>query len=66
MRILSRELAVQAYSWWIIEQPGLMMRMAAELGGKNLACWCPRPNLGEPDHCHAADLLSLVAELANY
>ena len=25
----------------------------AELKGKNLACWCPLPQPGEPDLCHA-------------
>jgi Domain of unknown function (DUF4326) len=52
---------VAAFSWWIIEQPGLMLRMADELGGRDLACWCPLPPAGI---CHADDLLSLVAELA--
>ena len=30
------------------------------LRGKNLACWCPLPERGEPDSCHAALLLELV------
>lgn len=30
------------------------------LRGKNLACWCPLPKSGEPDHCHAAVLLRLA------
>lgn len=32
-----------------------------ELGGRNLACWCPLPEPGEPDLCHAALLLSIAA-----
>jgi hypothetical protein len=28
--------------------------------GKNLACWCPLPENGEPDNCHAALLLELA------
>lgn len=28
-----------------------------ELRGKDLACYCPLPAEGEPDHCHAAVLL---------
>ena len=28
-----------------------------ELGGRDLACWCPLPAEGEPDHCHASVLL---------
>lgn len=31
-----------------------------ELGGRNLACWCPLPADGEPDICHAAVLLELA------
>lgn len=61
--LLRAEDVVSAYSWWIIEQPGLMLRMEAELGGKNLGCWCRLPRAGEPDHCHARNLMELVAEL---
>lgn len=32
----------------------------AELRGHDLACWCPLPEPGQPDHCHAAVLLSLA------
>ena len=28
--------------------------------GKNLACWCELPAVGEADHCHAAVLLELA------
>jgi hypothetical protein len=31
------------------------------LAGHDLACWCPLPEPGEPDHCHAAVLLRLAA-----
>jgi hypothetical protein len=31
-----------------------------ELRGKNLACYCPLPEPGQPDHCHAAVLLDLA------
>jgi hypothetical protein len=31
-----------------------------ELRGKNLACYCPLPEPGQPDHCHAAHLLRLA------
>ncbi|MDI5965791.1 DUF4326 domain-containing protein [Streptantibioticus silvisoli] len=30
------------------------------LRGKDLACTCPLPEPGEPDHCHAAVLLRLA------
>lgn len=31
-----------------------------ELRGHDLACWCPLPDPGQPDHCHAAVLLELA------
>lgn len=37
---------------------------AAELRGKDLACFCALPAEGEPDHCHAAALIGLVDEIA--
>jgi hypothetical protein len=30
------------------------------LRGKDLACTCPLPEAGQPDHCHAAVLLTLA------
>ena len=30
------------------------------LRGRNLACWCPLPEAGEPDQCHGAVLLDLA------
>jgi len=30
------------------------------LRGKDLACTCPLPEPGQPDHCHAATLLRLA------
>lgn len=32
-----------------------------DLGGKNLACYCPLPKPGEPDLCHAAVLLAITS-----
>lgn len=32
----------------------------AELGWRDLACWCPLPEPGQPDHCHAGVLLELA------
>lgn len=37
-----------------------LTRLREELGGRDLACWCPLPAEGEPDHCHAAVLLELA------
>lgn len=39
-------------------------RILAELHtlhGRDLACTCPLPEPGQPDHCHAAVLLALAA-----
>lgn len=33
-----------------------------QLAGRNLACWCPLPEPGQPDWCHAAVLLRLANE----
>lgn len=30
------------------------------LRGRDLACWCPIPAPGQPDHCHAAVLLHIA------
>jgi uncharacterized protein DUF4326 len=30
------------------------------LGGRDLACWCDPPAVGEPDFCHAAVLLAIA------
>ncbi|MHC3450822.1 DUF4326 domain-containing protein [Streptomyces prasinus] len=32
-----------------------------QLAGRDLMCWCPLPEPGQPDHCHAAVLLSIAA-----
>jgi len=32
----------------------------ALLGGRDLLCWCPLPEPGQPDHCHAAILLDIA------
>lgn len=31
-----------------------------ELGGRDLCCWCPLPEPGQPDICHAAVLLAVA------
>jgi hypothetical protein len=43
-------------------EPRRMEVIAAlpRLRGKNLACWCPLPEPGKPDICHAAVLLELA------
>ncbi|MEU5476917.1 DUF4326 domain-containing protein [Streptomyces mirabilis] len=34
--------------------------LRAELAGRDLMCWCPPPEPGEIDYCHAAVLLRLA------
>jgi len=34
----------------------------AELAGRDLACWCPLPEPGQSDYCHAAVLLAIANE----
>lgn len=36
-----------------------MLPDLAPLRGRDLACWCPLPEPGQPDICHAAVLLEL-------
>lgn len=55
----TNELAVQLFTNWLIEYPPLMVSLD-ELAGYDLACWCPLPEPGEPDICHAAILLDLA------
>ncbi len=51
--------AVDLYNWWIKDklllEPEFLAEIKAELGDKNLACWCTR---GGP--CHANILLGLA------
>lgn len=37
-------------------------RIILDFSGRNLACWCRLPAAGEPDLCHAAELLHLANE----
>jgi hypothetical protein len=42
----------------------VLLKALFELEGKNLACWCPLPEAGQPDICHAAILLDAVRKSA--
>lgn len=42
----------------------LIRQNIGELRGRPLMCWCPTPEPGEPDHCHAAVLLELANQPA--
>ncbi|WP_433259298.1 DUF4326 domain-containing protein (plasmid) [Streptosporangium sp. CA-135522] len=51
-------------TWWRgPESEAALKRLLAELPelrGKDLACYCPLPAEGEPDHCHARILLDIA------
>lgn len=55
IKMLDVQSVVNTYDRWLCEQPHLMLSVKEELGGKNLACWCP---LDEP--CHADVLLEIA------
>lgn len=62
----ARRYATEAFRVWI-QQPGQADQLRlfrALLHGRDLTCWCPLPAEGEPDHCHAAVLLSIANEPA--
>jgi hypothetical protein len=54
-----------AFPDWAMQMLMSKRRMVLDalptLQGKNLACWCPLPEPGEPDICHAAVLVRMVA-----
>jgi hypothetical protein len=56
----AREVATQQFRHDVTGRPDLHEAIRNELGGQDLACWCPPPAEGEPDHCHAAVLLELA------
>jgi hypothetical protein len=60
----ARRYATEVYRTWIKqpEQAEQLRLFRALLHGRDLTCWCPLPADGEPDHCHAAVLISLVNE----
>lgn len=53
----ARRVACTWYRAWLSSQPGLLAAVRRQLGGHDLMCWCPLPEPGDPDHCHAAVLL---------
>ncbi|WP_030670506.1 DUF4326 domain-containing protein [Streptomyces rimosus] len=56
----TREQAVAMFRDWLEQRPSLADAARAELAGRDLMCWCPLPEPGQPDHCHAAVLLALA------
>ena len=57
----ARRFAVESYRHHLDTHPDLAAAARTELAGRDLACWCPPPEPGEPDYCHGALLLSLAA-----
>lgn len=63
-----RACAVEMYRHWLRGDLAEVIRCGAPptpteiqtLAGADLACWCPLPEPGQPDHCHAAVLLELA------
>ncbi|MEU1449880.1 DUF4326 domain-containing protein [Streptomyces mirabilis] len=56
----ARRVAVDWYRAWFSSQPDLAAAVRQQLAGRDLMCWCPLPEPGQPDHCHAAVLLDLA------
>ncbi|SEN88259.1 DUF4326 domain-containing protein [Nonomuraea pusilla] len=56
-----RKHAVELFSYWLMaEVPYTSVDIRRDLAGRDLACWCPLPEPGEADWCHAALLLILA------
>ncbi|MEU9661885.1 DUF4326 domain-containing protein [Streptomyces chartreusis] len=60
----TRRVAVDWYRAWFNSQPDLAAAVRRQLAGRDLMCWCPPPEPGYPDHCHAAVLLARANETA--
>lgn len=54
--------AASWYRSWLAgpAQAELRTAVGRDLKGRDLMCWCPLPEPGQPDHCHAAVLLRLA------
>lgn len=56
----ARRVAADWYRAWFSSQPDLPAAARRQLAGRDLMCWCPLPEPGDPDHCHAAVLLQIA------
>lgn len=56
----ARRFATDAYRAHLKAHPELEAAARRQLKGRLLMCWCPLPEPGQPDHCHAAVLLELA------
>ena len=65
---LEWKLPKDAFPDWAVQmlytKRHMIMAALPNLTGKNLACWCPLPETGEPDLCHATVLLQFVNRAA--
>ncbi|MFI1889856.1 DUF4326 domain-containing protein [Streptomyces jumonjinensis] len=52
--------AVANFKAYLAARPELVAAVRQRLAGRDLMCWCPLPEPGQPDHCHAAVLLTLA------
>jgi len=59
-KVLTRQDTVDSYRNSIRSSPDMLAAARRELGGHDLACWCPLPADGEPDICHARVLIDLA------
>jgi hypothetical protein len=68
--LAARRFAVEQHRRWLTDDvfaaglPGMgrfwvLKHLVEELGGRDLACWCPLPAAGEDDVCHARVLMDL-------
>jgi len=58
--VLTRQDAVDSFRNSILASPEMVEAARRDLAGHDLACWCPVPEPGQPDICHAAELLRLA------
>jgi len=60
-RVRERNHAVALFIDWIRHEPSWKPEYLSErLAGRDLGCWCPLPEPGQPDICHAAALIAWV------
>ena len=58
--VKDRDEAYELYCSFVAKNAELQIEARAELAGKNLACWCPLPEAGAEDRCHASVLLRIA------
>jgi hypothetical protein len=61
-KVMDRRHAWQLYASVAPFNDELVAAAREELRGKNLACWCPKPEHTDDDECHAAVLLRIANE----